>query len=334
MELVLVLGVVLLVVVAGFGVTIYFLNRRLAAMQDNTALGLIKQDLQGMTQVMAQSQAHMNERLDKAAAVFGSLQNQLGQMQELGRSMRDIQDVLKSPKLRGNIGEQLMTDLIKQQIPKANYGLQHAFRSGNKVDAVIRTKNGLIPIDSKFPAENFLKFTQAKDEQVKATAHKEFVSDVKKHIQAISKKYIVPSEGTVDFALMYVPGEAIYYEIMMNTELCDIGASSRVYLVSPQSFYYFLQTVLLGLEGQLIEEKAKEVMNYLKSIQADSKRFGSELLLVNKHMTNAKNAVDSATSTYASLGNKIDSASQLTIDTGQAAAQITADIEEKQESLV
>src|SRR5438309_1836699 len=103
MEILLV--VVALIIVAGFGAVIFFINQRLSELKENSALGLIKQDLQGMSQTMAQTQAHMNERLDKAAMVFGGLQNELGKMQELGRSIKDIQDVLKSPKLRGNIGE-------------------------------------------------------------------------------------------------------------------------------------------------------------------------------------------------------------------------------------
>lgn len=313
--------ILLLVVLAGFAAMAYLINQKLGELKQDSAFGLIKQDLQGMSQLLSQSQQHMNERLDKAAQVFGGLQNELGKMQELGRSMKDIQDVLKSPKLRGNIGEQLMTDLIRQQIPKESFKLQHAFRSGEKVDAVIKTKNGLIPIDSKFPAENFVKYAQSTEEADKARIHKEFVSDVKKHIQAIGKKYIVPSEGTVDFALMYIPGEAIYYEIMMNTDLCDLGAQQRVYLVSPQSFYYFLGTVLLGLEGQLIEAKAKEVMSYLKDIQLDARRFGGDLNLVGKHLTNAKNAADLATNSYAKLSGKIDAANQLT---GKAAEQLEA----------
>jgi DNA recombination protein RmuC len=323
--------ILIALVVAGFAFIIYFLNQKLGALKNDSALGLIKQDIQGMSQALTQTQQHMNERLDKAATVFGSLQNELGKMQELGRSMKDIQDVLKSPKLRGNIGEQMMTDLMKQQIPKDSFELQHAFRSGEKVDAVIKTRNGLIPIDSKFPAENFLKFTQAQDDGERARTHKEFVADVKKHIQAIGKKYILPSEGTVDFALMYVPGESIYYEIMTNTELGDFGASQRVFLVSPQSFYYFLRTVLLGLEGELIEQKAKEVMTYLRSIQGDARKFGTDLNLVNKHLTNAKTAVDTAANSYAKLSGKIESANQLT---GKSVEEITSATERVAEAVV
>lgn len=308
MEVLLVGVVILAAVVGGF----LLLFAKLSELKNDSGIGLLKQDLVSMNQNLTASQNSLNDRLDKAAQVFGGLQNELGKMQELGRSMKDIQDVLKSPKQRGNIGEQLMGDLIRQQIPKNSYDMQHAFRNGDKVDAVIRTKNGLIPIDSKFPAENFVRFVQAKDETEKARTHKEFVSDVKKHIQAIAKKYIMPGEGTVDFALMYVPGEAIYYEVMTNTELCDFASGVRVYLVSPQSFYYFLQTVLLALEGELIEAKAKEVMSYLKGIQLDSRKFGDELGLAGKHLNNAKNAMDTAANSYTKLGTKIESANQLT----------------------
>ncbi len=323
-----ILTLTLLVVVAGFAFVVYVINQKLAELKNDSALGMIKQDIQGMSQALNQTQAHMNDRLDKAAAVFGSLQNELGRMQELGRSMKDIQDALKSPKLRGNIGEQLMTDLMKQQIPKNNFALQYSFRSGEKVDAVIKTHNGMIPIDSKFPVENFLKFVQSENDIEKARAHKDFVSDVKKHIQAIAKKYILPAEGTVDFALMYVPGEAIYYEIMTNTELGDFGASQRVYLVSPQSFYSFLRTVLLGLEGELIEAKAKEVMNYLRSIQGDARKFGTDLGLVSRHLTNAKSAVDVAANSYAKLSGKIESANQLTGQTVEQIESVTETVRE------
>lgn len=309
--IVLLLVAIIVVLLVGFGLIFVYFNQKFAGLKDDTAIGLLKQDMVGMNQSLTQAQNQMNDRLDRAATVFGSLQNELGKMQELGRSMKDIQDALKSPKHRGNIGEQMMNELIAQQIPKASYQLQYGFRSGEKVDAIIKTKNGIIPIDSKFPAENFLAYSQAETDQTRQAAQKLFVADVKKHIQVIAKKYILPAEGTVDFALMYVPGEAIYYDIITNTDLSEFAAGLRVYLVSPHSFYYFLRTVLLSLEGDLIEEKAKEVMNFIKGIQVDARKFGDELSLTSKHLNNAKNAMDNATSSYDRLGGKIESASRL-----------------------
>ena|SRR5687767_15099462 len=127
---------------------------------------------------------------------------------------------------------------------------------------------------------------------------------------------------------MYVPGEAAYYEIITNTDLSDFGAEQRVYLVSPQSFYYFLQTVLLGLEGELIEAKAKEVMAYLKGIQGDARRFGEDLSLVDKHLTNAKRASDTAVTSYEKLSGKIDSANQLSGETAKKLESANEVIEE------
>lgn len=274
---------------------------KVSELKNDTGVGLLKQDL-----------TSMNQRLDKAAEVFGGLQHELGRMQELGRGLKDIQDVLKSPKLRGNVGERLMADLIKQNIPKGNYSLQHEFKSKAKVDAVVKTKNGLIPIDSKFPVENYLKYAQAKDESEKAAHHKQFTSDVKRHINDIAKKYILPGEGTVDFALMYVPGESVYYEIMTNTDLDVYANSVRVFLVSPHTFTYYLGIILLSLEGDMIEERAREVMNFLKDIQGDTRRFAEEFNLVQKHLGNAKSQMDNASNSFSRLGAKIDSASKLT----------------------
>ncbi len=297
MEALLVGVVVLAAVVGGF----LLLFTKISELKNDSGMGLLKQDL-----------TNMNQRLDRAAEVFGSLQNELGKMQELGRGLKDIQDVLKSPKLRGNVGERLMGDLIKQNIPKGNYRLQYEFKTHAKVDAVIKTKNGLIPIDSKFPVENYLKYVQAKDEAEKASAHKLFISDVKKHITDIAKKYILPGEGTVDFALMYVPGEAVYYEIMTNTDLDSYANSLRVFLVSPHTFTYYLGIILLSLEGDMIEERAKEVMNFLKDIQGDTRRFADEFNLVQKHLSNAKAQMDNASSSFNRLGAKIESANHLT----------------------
>lgn len=300
MEIVLVGAVILAALIGGF----LLIYAKLLDLKSDAGIGILKQDLNQMT-------AHMNQRLDKAAEVFGGLQQELGRMQELGRGLRDIQDVLKSPKLRGNVGEKLMADLIKQSIPKENFQLQYEFKTKMKVDVVIKTRSGLIPIDAKFPVDNYLKLAQAKTETERDSAHKLFVSDVKKHITDIAKKYILPGEGTVDFALMYVPGESVYYEIMTNTDLDTFANRLGVYMVSPHTFAYFLKTILLSLEGELIEERAKEVLKAIKDIQSETLRFGSEFDLAAKHLGNAKSQMDRASSSFSRLGTKIESAGKL-----------------------
>jgi len=142
-----------------------------------------------------------------------------------------LHEYLKSPKLRGNIGEQVLGDLIAQMMPKNSFHFQYRFKSGEKVDAVIKTELGILPIDSKFPMENFQKMMTAEQKIDRDKAGKEFVSDVKKHIESISTKYIAAEEGTTDFAIMYVPSESVYYEIVTNSNLMENARSKRIYIL-------------------------------------------------------------------------------------------------------
>ncbi|MFC1721687.1 DNA recombination protein RmuC [Patescibacteria group bacterium] len=249
----------------------------------------------------------INERLDKAAQFMKTIGDEVGQMRELGKSMKDLQDFLQSPKLRGNIGEQILKDLLNQVLPTTNFSTQYKFKEGQVVDAIIKTENGLIPIDSKFPMENAKKLFQAESDEAKQSLKREFAKDVRKHINDIAKKYILPSEGTVDFAIMYVPSEAVYYEVVGNSQdLIDFGQAKKVFLVSPNSFYYFLQAIMLGLKGKKIEEKAKQIMSTLGMIQQESQKFGEQLGVLNRHVTNAKNSMDNVTGEYGKLSGKID----------------------------
>ncbi|MDP2721011.1 MAG: DNA recombination protein RmuC, partial [bacterium] len=130
----------------------------------------------------------INERLDNAARVIAGVGKEVGQMSEIGRSMKDLQDFLRSPKLRGNIGEQVLRELLGQFLPKESFHLQFRFRTGDIVDAAIKTESGIIPIDSKFPMENFKNMMKAESEAEKKVYEKEFGRDVKKHIDDIAKK--------------------------------------------------------------------------------------------------------------------------------------------------
>jgi DNA recombination protein RmuC len=299
------------IIVAGFGFVVYFVNSKLAELKNDSGMGMLKADMQGMSAQITGTTKEINDRLNQAAGYMMGVQQELGKMQEIGRSMKDLQDFLRSPKLRGNVGEQVLRDLLGQMIPKNNFSLQYSFKSQAKVDAIVKTKNGIIPIDSKFPMENFTKAAGAQNEEEKKRYLHEFAKDVRKHVSDIARKYILPAEGTVDFALMYVPSEAIYYEIISNDELINVGADQQVYIVSPNTFYYFLKTIMLALEGEKVEEKARLVLQALKGIQQDSRKFGDELGVVDGHLTRAKNAMDSASSSYAKLGTKIEATGQL-----------------------
>lgn len=252
-----------------------------------------------------------NERLDNAAKVIGDVNRNIGEFSEIGRGMKDLQEFLSSPKLRGNIGEQVLKELLKQFLPNESFNLQYAFKSGEKVDAAIMTSAGIIPVDSKFPMENFRKMSGAGDETLKKLASREFERDVKKHIDDISKKYILTDEGTLDYALMYIPSEAVYYEIVNNQNLFDYAQGKRILPVSPTTFYAYLKAILMSFEGQKIEKQAKEILSSLRAIKKDYGKVEENLSTLQKHLTNATNMMGNVYSSFTNLGLKISSTQNL-----------------------
>lgn len=263
------------------------------------------------TDALHNSTKVLNERLDNAARVIGAVQKNIGEMSEIGRGMKELQQFLQSPKLRGNIGEQVLKDLIGQMFPKHSFNLQYKFKSGNIVDAAIKTNAGILPIDSKFPMENFQKMMKADDSKDRKFYKNEFKKDIKKHIKAISTKYILTEEGTVDFALMYMPSESVFYEVVNSREMMDIAQKSRVYPVSPTTLYAHLQTILLSFEGQKIESQARKVFTMLRAVQKDYSKVEDNLSTLQSHVGRAYNKMSDVVTSFTQLGQKITSTQSL-----------------------
>ncbi len=277
----------------------------------------LKSSTQSVDRKLTDSMKMFNERLDKAAYVIAQVQKNIGEFSEIGRSMQELQQFLQSPKLRGNIGEQVLKELLAQYFPSDSYKLQYSFKNGEKVDAVIKTSQGLIPIDSKFPMENFRKMLKETNQQIKEKNKKEFVSDVKKHVQDIAKKYILASEGTSDYALMYIPSESIYYEIISDNDLFDYAGQKRVLPVSPMSFYAYMKAILMSFEGQRIQSQAKEILAILRSIKKDYEKSDEALSVLSRHITNAYNQMAQVSKNFLSLGQKITSTRLLSNENDQ-----------------
>lgn len=310
----------------GFGVMFYLLSKKQSSSLDPTLLEWVKtvqqslqQNSSQMTSVLQENTRQLNERLDRAAEVMRDVNKEVGKMSEIGRTMQELQDFLKSPKLRGNLGEQVLKDLIQQIFPKNSFHLQYQFRSGEKVDAAIHTDAGILPIDSKFPMENFQRMVKAANEKEKADMKRELTRDVRKHIDTIAKKYILPDEGTMDFALMYVPSESVFYELINIDDIVEYARKSRVYIVSPSTLYAHLQTILLSFEGKKIEEKSKEVFRLLRSLQIDHEKVNESLDTLGRHITNASSQYTQVVKGFTSIGDKLTS---------------TKHLEEKQEKLL
>lgn len=258
-----------------------------------------------ITSTLQEHSKQLNQRLDKAAEVISGVQKNIGEMSEIGRNMRELQEFLASPKLRGNIGEQILKELLSQLLPKQTYALQYSFSNGSTVDAVIKTESGLIPIDSKFPMENFIKLQKEKIDTAKKNIEKDFNRDVKGHIDSISKKYILTAEGTLDYALMYVPSEAVYYEIVNNPILFDYSSQKRVLIVSPVTFYAYLRAILMGLEGQKVTQKAREILAGIRSIQKNFDDLNSSFDTMSRHVTHSYNSINDVRSNFNKLGSAI-----------------------------
>lgn len=301
---------------------IWFINRKLSNFKQdepNQALlewlksmqSSIDKNSESTTRTLQENSKQLNERLDKAAAVIRDVGVEVGQMSEIGRSMKELQDFLKSPKLRGNIGEQVLKDLITQIFPKNSFNLQYTFQSGEKVDAAIKTDAGILPIDAKFPMENFQKLAKSKNEDEVRLNRREFEKDIKKHIDTIAKKYILPDEGTMDFALMYVPSESVFYELVNMESVLEYAKNKRIYIVSPSTLYAHLQTILLSFEGKKIETESREVFRLLRALQIDYEKVNESMDVLGKHIGNASNQYVNVNKGFGTLGQKLSSAKQL-----------------------
>jgi DNA recombination protein RmuC len=313
---------IIITLIAGFAVVLFFIHKKTSDSQTDKHLLQWLQSMQESMErsttsvnssLMQNSQA-LNERLDNAARVIANVQKEIGQMSEIGRSMKELQDFLRSPKLRGNMGEQILKELLGQMLPKSSFHLQYAFKNGTIVDAAIKTEAGIIPVDSKFPLEAYRKMQSANDDGEKLIGEKQFLSDVKKHIDSISKKYIVPSEGTIDYALMYVPSESVYYEMINHVALYEYASQKRVLPVSPMTFYAYLRAILMGFEGQKISQKAHEILQSLKAIQTDYVRVDDQLMKLSKHIHNSSNMMAEVQGGFGKLGQKITATNKIQIE--------------------
>lgn len=319
--------ILVLVIISGFGVLLFLVKRELAKLSDkrddttltewlksmqisientNKALNdAMRGQTSDVSRLLQINTKQLNDRLDTAARVIGDLKQNLGEMSEVGKGIKSLQEFLQSPKLRGNIGEQVLQDMIGQSFPKNSFHLQYAFKSGVKVDAVLKTDAGLLCVDSKFPMENFSKMHKGETEALRNAAKKDFITDVKKHVADISRKYILPEEGTMDFALMYIPSEGVYYEMANMEELMDYARKQRVYPVSPNTLYAHLQVLLLSFQGKDLEQKSRHIFQLLRAIQKDYGKIEENLGVLGKHINNAYNSMNAVSGSFSLLGQKI-----------------------------
>ena len=267
----------------------------------------------------------VGERIADTTKVFGEVKERLGELtqrtkeiQEVGKNISGLQEILRAPKFRGGFGELLLERLLADILPRDNYSLQYRFRNGEIVDAVIRIGQNLVPIDSKFPLEDFERIIKAESQEEQVALRKQFTRTIKKHIDDVTR-YILPDENTFDFALMYIPAENIYYETILRgyaeeSEIYSYSLQKRVIPVSPNSFYAYLQVIILGLKGLHIEKTARDILGHLGRLQGDLQDFQEDYDTLGGHIRHAAQKYDDAARKLTRLGDKLQLAGETPID--------------------
>lgn len=290
----------------------------------------VNSQLKTVNEQLSATTGQIGNRLENAARVVGEVKQNLGeltkatqQVYDVGKDISSLQEILRAPKLRGSLGELFLGELLSQILPPSHFVMQYRFKNNETVDAVIRLGPAMVAVDSKFPLENFRRLIDTPDPEGKKTHYRKFRSDVKKHIGQIASKYIVPDEGTYDFALMYIPAENVYYETIIKDEtfgeenaLSSYALSKRVIPVSPNSFYAYLQAIVLGFKGLRIEKSAQEIHRRLQRMSGDFHRFREEYEVLGKHIVNTRGKYEEATKRLDRLGDRF-----LAIDQGETPSE-------------
>jgi len=272
-----------------------------------------------MNQNLNSAQSNIAKQLDNSSRIIGDIHTKLGTLettakniQDIGKDISSLQNILQAPKLRGNLGEYLLEELLKQILPAAHYEMKYSFKNGTQVDAIIKLGGYIVPVDSKFPLESFQRLIATDNEENKKAFKKEFITSVKKRIDEIASKYINPAEGTFEFAMMYIPAENVFYETIINDsltnkdyELLNYAMSKYVIPVSPNSFYAYLMALVFGLKGLKIEQETKTILGELSQIQDRFGKFFADYNLVGKHLANTINKYNETEKSAGKLNEQI-----------------------------
>lgn len=269
---------------------------------------MVADQLKDSRESVERSSRAVNQQVQGFTTGLTQLSESLKSVHESVKGVSSFQDIFKSPKLRGIWGEASLEASLAQYFPRDRYEIQHYFKSGEAVDAILRLPNDLLlPVDSKFNWENFEKMVNSDPEPSPSASYgasndkpreyykKLFFSDVKKKIDEIASKYVLPSEGTTDFALMYVPAETVYYEVVNNIKDVDLPAyamSKKVFLVSPNTFMLSVSAIGHWLKDVQLNKQTKDIMKRLERISLDGRKLGDDFKRLGKHLSDARSSYD------------------------------------------
>jgi len=314
----------LILIVAVLASTVFLLLRRKAESQENGSLLMLQQQLgqiaQAVDSKLSESNKNAQEQFKHSADIIRNVTEKLTRLDETNKQvvgfadqLKSLQDILKNPKQRGVLGEYYLETVLKNVLPPGSYQMQYSFSNGEIVDAVVfvdqaaQAGKRIIPIDSKFSLENYNRMLQTNDTAEKKRLEVAFINDLKLRIDETSK-YVRPEEKTMDFAFMFIPSEAVYYDLLINkvgaitedtNNLIYYAGKKKVVVVSPTSFLAYLQTVLQGLRNQKISEQANQI---IKEVE----RLGKHLFTYSEHMKRLGQHLDTTVSSYNKAGKELE----------------------------
>jgi len=316
------------------------LNQRLDTISGETnralreTIGLVSEQLKESRESTRQASENVHKQVESFTAGLTSLRENISQVQQKVSSVASFQEIFKAPKLRGRWGETSLDASLSQYFPKERYTLQHYFKSGEAVDAVLRLPNNfLLPIDSKFPLENFERLMGEQDEIKRDAYRKAFATDVKREIDDIASKYILPAEGTVSLALMFIPAEAIYYEIISTAkdykdlDLASYARGKKVFIVSPNTLFLTLSAIMHWFKDMEVSQRTQEILKKLERVSIDGQKLGEGFARLGKHLSDAKGSFDDSEKRLDLMLDRVDKVIHL-----PAAERPSAEVEPRVES--
>lgn len=260
----------------------------------------------------------VHEQMEKFIGGFSQMKEVLSQVQSQVKEVSSFQSIFKSPKLTGQWGEASLEYMLSLYFPRQDaYQLQYQFSSGEAADAILKLPNGrILPIDSKFPQDRFNQFINAVELEQKEEARKALVARIKQDITDIAAKYILPNENTVDFAMMYIPAESLYYEVVTKEDLASFAWSKKVFLTSPNTFILTLGVIQHWFKDTDITKKTSEILKKLQRIAIDGEKLGESFRKLGSHISNAKSSYDDAEKRVDMLVDRVNNVGNL-IDTDE-----------------
>jgi DNA recombination protein RmuC len=321
--------ILLIITILAIGVVIVLLVKNQnpstgSGQADNGQLLMLQQQINQISQVLDTKLSESNKttqfQFAESTKIIGDVRERLAKLDETNRQvvsfadqLKNLQDILKNPKQRGILGEYYLETVLKNVLPPSSFQMQYSFKDGNIVDAVVFVDKRIIPIDSKFSLENYNRIIEARDPEIKKKFETAFVGDLKIRIDETSK-YVRPEENTMDFAFMFIPSEAVYYDLLINkvgavtedtNNLIHYAGKKKVVIVSPTSFLAYLQTVLQGLRNQKISEQAQTIIKEVEKLGKHLFTYSEYTRRLGQHLDSAVGSYNKANTEFAKIDKDV-----------------------------